>query len=84
MTGYAPEVYVKRRAKQCRPCEGAKLYQSQGSLQTLASWSTKKENQICMTSEPGDKYDVDKECEKLDDKERAQEEARKRRAREAR
>merc|ERR1719171_1888214 len=45
----------------------------------------KKENRI-----PGydfrawDKYDVDKECEKLEDKEKAQEEARKRRAREAR
>ena len=81
------EVYVKKGGKQLPPVRGRKAAPAtkEVSKPSPEELEAKKENRI-----PGydfrawDKYDVDKECEKLEDKEKAQEEARKRRAREAR
>ena len=81
------EVYVKKGGKQLPPVRGRKAVPvtKEVSKPSPDELEAKKENRI-----PGydfrawDKYDVDKECEKLEDKEKAQEEARKRRAREAR
>ena len=81
------EVYVKKGGKQLPPVRGRKAapVTKEVSKPSAEELEAKKENRI-----PGydfrawDKYDVDKECDKLDDKEKAQEEARKRRAREAR
>ncbi len=80
------EVYVKKGGKQYPPVRGRKAPPKvEVSKPSAEELEAKKENRI-----PGydfrawDKYDVDRECERLDDKEKAQEEARKRRAREAR
>ena len=81
------EVYVKKGGKQLPPVRGRKAVPvtKEVSKPSAEELEAKKENRI-----PGydfrawDKYDVDKECDKLEDKEKAQEEARKRRAREAR
>ena len=75
---------MKKGGKQLPPVRGRKAVPvTKRCLQTISRRvEAKKENRI-----PGydfrawDKYDVDKECEKMDDKEKAQEEARKRRAR---
>ena len=77
---------MKKGGKQLPPVRGRKAVPvtKEVSKPSPEELEAKKENRI-----PGydfrawDKYDVDKECERLDDKEKAQEEARKRRAREA-
>jgi len=81
------EVYVKKGGKQLPPVRGRKAVPvtKEVSKPSPEELEAKKENRI-----PGydfrawDKYDVDKECEKVDDKEKKIEEDRKRRAREAR